>query len=176
MQKEKKEYLIFLLSNDVKTVNQLLLYSLSSKIVEKVPDFKVIFNKKRIQISFSANQDALDFVLLITKVVECKIVLVPKEKALYFQEHDIKLEYGNEENTVTFEELEKFVTNSKYKKSSKVKMIIDYILTLNDFSTKDLKNHFPNMTNKTLYNAIYIAKSRGIISSTNKGVYIVNQN
>lgn len=62
-------------------------------------------------------------------------------------------------------------TASIEKEKSKVKQVRDYILSMDHFTTKELKRHFPNLTSVTINNAIQLAKKKGLITATNIGEY-----
>lgn len=59
------------------------------------------------------------------------------------------------------------------KREGKTSKINEYLLTRDMFSIKDLKEHFPNMKMKIIYNAIHLAKDRGLVVHISKGVYRV---
>lgn len=50
------------------------------------------------------------------------------------------------------------------------------MLSMSSFTIKDLKLHFSNLTTSAIYNAIHLAKSKGLITPTGKGEYTVNKN
>ena len=57
-----------------------------------------------------------------------------------------------------------------------VKQGRDYMLSMSSFTVKDLKRYFPNFTTATINNAVYLAKSKGFITATARGEYVVNKN
>lgn len=69
-------------------------------------------------------------------------------------------------------------TNSDFtvKKESQVKQVREYMLSMNFFTVKDLKLHFPNFTAVTINNALCLAKSKGLITAISRGKYVVNKN
>ena len=66
-------------------------------------------------------------------------------------------------------------TTTVVKKGSQVKQIRDYMLSKESFTVKELKQHFPDMSNTTINNAINLAKKKGLITSTGRGEYSVNK-
>lgn len=61
-------------------------------------------------------------------------------------------------------------------RGSKIKQVRDYMLSMSSFTVKDLKRYFPNFTTATINNAVYLAKSKGLITATARGEYVVNKN
>ena len=50
------------------------------------------------------------------------------------------------------------------------------MLTLDTFTVNELREHFPNLPSKAITNAIYLAKGKKLIDSTEiRGKYIVNK-
>lgn len=62
---------------------------------------------------------------------------------------------------------------STVERGSQVKQVRDYMLSISSFTVKDLKHHFPNLTTGTINNALYLAKSKGLITATGRGEYRV---
>lgn len=75
------------------------------------------------------------------------------------------------------------IENPKAKKCSKAKPVKDnkvekvrnYMLTLESFTFKELSEHFPDLSVKDIRNALYLAKNKGLITSTDRGKYTVNK-
>lgn len=65
-------------------------------------------------------------------------------------------------------------TNSAMGRNSQVQQVRDYFLGMKSFTSKELKEHFPSLTDSTIRNALYLAKSKGLITSTGRGQYCVN--
>ena len=59
------------------------------------------------------------------------------------------------------------------KSNSKCREIMEYITSLDEFFRKDLSTKFPEFSNADINNAIYIAKKRGYITSSKRGIYTV---
>lgn len=77
-----------------------------------------------------------------------------------------------EDTASTSEELDTVVeSTSTVERGSQVKQVRDYMLSMSSFSVKDLKHHFPNLTTATINNAVYLAKSKGLITATGRGEY-----
>ena len=66
-------------------------------------------------------------------------------------------------------------SNSTVQKGSQVKQVREYMLSMDSFTVKDLKLHFPNFTATTINNALYLAKSKGLITAISRGKYAVNK-
>lgn len=83
------------------------------------------------------------------------------------------------ENTAsTSEELDTVTetdAESTVKRGSQVKQVRDYRLSMSSFTVKDLQHHFPNLTTGTINNAVYLAKKKGLITSTGRGKYVINK-
>ena len=62
---------------------------------------------------------------------------------------------------------------NKSKKNNQVKQVRDYMLSLNSFTTKQLRQHFPNLASATINNALSLAKAKGLIKSVARGQYKV---
>ena len=67
------------------------------------------------------------------------------------------------------------ISGSAVGRKSKVKQVRDYMLNMDSFTVKDLKNHFPNFTACTINNALSLAKSKGLITAISRGKYVVNK-
>lgn len=81
-----------------------------------------------------------------------------------------------EDTASTSEELDtvaKTDAESTVERGSQVKQVRDYMLSISSFTVKDLKHHFPNLTTGTINNAVYLAKSKGLITATGRGEYSV---
>lgn len=81
-----------------------------------------------------------------------------------------------EDTASTSEELDtvaKTDAESTVERGSQVKQVRDYMLSISSFTVKDLKHHFPNLTTGTINNAVYLAKSKGLITATGRGEYRV---
>lgn len=66
-------------------------------------------------------------------------------------------------------------SDSTVQKGSQVKQVREYMLSMDSFTVKDLKLHFPNFTATTINNALYLAKSKGLITAISRGKYAVNK-
>lgn len=64
-------------------------------------------------------------------------------------------------------------TGSTVERGSQVKQVRDYMLSMNSFTVKELKQHFPNLSTGTINNALYLAKNKGLITATGRGEYRV---
>ncbi len=64
----------------------------------------------------------------------------------------------------------------KSRKDNKTKKVRDYILTLQSFTSKELSEHFPDLSVGDIGSALHIIKNKGLITSTGRGKYIVNEN
>ena len=81
-----------------------------------------------------------------------------------------------EDTASTSEELDtvaKTDAESTVERGSQVKQVREYMLSISSFTVKDLKHHFPNLTTGTINNAVYLAKSKGLITATGRGEYRV---
>lgn len=62
---------------------------------------------------------------------------------------------------------------STVERGSQVKQVRDYMLSMSSFTVMDLKHHFHNLSTGTINNAVYLAKSKGLITATGRGEYRV---
>ena len=195
-----EEYRISFSSKDISNFNKIfatLLKNLTS--TKKLPNFKVNCNRERIIIQMSAQPEAFSFIAEIIQEIDdfCMAFAsdkntLPAEKTI---SQEIRSDVNDESNDTDKETLIKKTiiegtasvskeldtvaeTETEYKveRGSKIKQVRDYMLSMTSFSVKDLKRHFPNLTAATINNAVYLAKSKGIITATGRGEYVVNKN
>lgn len=76
-----------------------------------------------------------------------------------------------ERNQTTQSNIDKKTT----KHISQSKRIRDYILTLENFSVKQVISHFPDIPTALVNNVIRITKTKGLITATARGEYVVNK-
>lgn len=160
-------YRISFSTKDIKQFNKIfatLLQNLTS--VENLPDFKVICEKKkeRVILQVPAHPESFIFIAkIIQQIDEYSISFISDKNA------------HNENNTkrskVTSNEQKKITghTNEKEK-------VIQYILSLENFSIKQVIEHFPNLPATLVRNVINNAKSKNLITSTTRGEYTVIKN
>lgn len=74
------------------------------------------------------------------------------------------------------DEVDETNSNSTVQKENQTKQIREYMLSMNSFTVKDLKLHFPNLHYTPIRNALYTAKRQGLITSIDRGKYVVNKN
>ena len=56
------------------------------------------------------------------------------------------------------------------------KQIRDYMYTMDGFTVKQIKEHFPDYSNQTIGYVIFSAKKEGLITAKGRGEYVVNKN
>lgn len=81
-----------------------------------------------------------------------------------------------EDTASTSEELDTVAetdAESTVKRGSQVKQVRDYMLSMSSFTVNDLKHYFPNLTTGIINNAVYLAKSKDLITATGRGEYRV---
>lgn len=83
------------------------------------------------------------------------------------------------DTTSTSSEVAKSITTDSTSASEKgtyVTQVRDYMLTLDSFTVSELKQHFSKLPSNAITNAIYLAKSKNLIASTEtRGKYVVNK-
>lgn len=196
------EYRISFSSKEVSKFNKIfatLLQNLTS--VEKLPDFKVNCNRERIIIQIPARPESFAFIAqIIQEIDDFSMSFVANKTMVHADDTDIQSAETadtNEENkfctmqeviledsvsekdestSTEVDTVDEAISKSKTERESKVKQVRDYMLSMNCFTTKDLKIHFPNLTATTINNALCLAKRKGLITSTSIGKYIVNKN
>ena len=66
-------------------------------------------------------------------------------------------------------------TSSTAKRSSKSKQVRDYMLSMDSFTVKELKQHFPGLTAGVINNVLTQAKGKRLITSISRGEYKVTK-
>lgn len=151
------EYRISFSSKEISKFNKIfatLLQNLTS--VENLPDFKVNYNKERIIIQIPAHPNSFAFVAQIIQEID-----------------DFSMSFVSNKTTV-YADIETN-SHSTVQEGSQVKQVREYMLSMNSFTVKDLKLHFPNFTDTTFKNALYLAKGKGLITAISRGKYVVNK-
>lgn len=64
-------------------------------------------------------------------------------------------------------------SNQHVKKGFWSKQVREYILSLNSFTVKDLKKHFPDVSNANIGFYVHSAKADGLIKAISRGEYVV---
>ncbi len=163
----ENEYNISFSSRDISRFNQIfatLLQNITS--TETLPNFRVNCNKERIIIRMPQCQESFSFIAqIIQEIDNFSITFVSDDtnkKASDVISHSNIVNKTNVESSIV-------------KRNSQVKQLKDYILSMDSFSVKDLKHHFPNMTPVAISNVIYSIKKKGLITATERGKYVVNK-
>lgn len=194
------EYRISFSSKDISKFNKIfatLLQNLTS--TEKLPDFRVNCNKERIVVQVPTHPESFSFIAQIIQEIDDFSMTFVSDKSILPTDNivmqKVKTDEADERDDIvdttketlieepmlkdtatTSEELDivaKIDAESIVKRGSQVKQIREYMLSINSFTIKDLKHHFPNLTTGTINNAVHLAKSKGLITATGRGEYCV---
>lgn len=176
-----------------KVINQKIHYKeiFSIKITKETYQvFKTSNDKKRLIIQVPAQQES--FVLIAQIIQEQEIedssimsVCDKKDdKVLKKAKADKVDKVSIMEESKTNSIMENYVvtsshvsyTNSIVEGDSQLKEVIDYILSIDSFTVKELKQHFSKLSYGMVNGAIYIAKAEGLIKSITKDQYVLNKN
>lgn len=187
------EYRISFSSRDISKFNQIfatLLQNLTS--TEKLPDFRVNCNRERIVVQIPAHPESFSFIAQIIQEIDDFSMVFVSDKSTLPAGNTVMQNVESE----TIEVMEEVATNtmeqenndtdtvdtvteihakSTVERGSKVKQVKDYMLSMSSFTVKDLKHHFPNLTTGTINNAVYLANSKGLITATGRGEYVINK-
>lgn len=151
-------------------------FSFIAQIIQEIDNFSISFESNENSLHIGDNEVSN---ITAEPTKEVRKSVVDEDKKDPKLENDIELDFDEEvketESPPSGEDLPKADTNLTDPKESKVKKIRDYILSIESFTTKELRKQFPEFTNITINNAIYLAKKKGLIVSTEKGKYIVNK-
>lgn len=195
---EGDSYKISFASKDIKHFNKIFATLLQKTSTEDLPDFKVNCNKERIVVQIPAHPESFSFIAkIIQEIDDFSMTFVSNKTTLPTDntisqkiesndtdESDNSVEETVSENPIskdnipTSEEVDtvfKIATDSEVERGSKVKQVRDYMLSMDSFTVKELKQHFPNMTTMTINNAIQLAKTKGLITGIERGKYVVNK-
>lgn len=195
------EYKISFSSKEISKFNKIfatLLQNLTS--VEKLPDFKVNCNRERIIIQIPAHPESFAFIAqIIQEIDDFSMSFVSNRTTVQADDTDIQsvetddtnkenkfdamqktiledpVSEKNESTSTEVDTVDETISKSTAEKGSQVKQVRDYILSINSFTVKDLKNHFPDLTATTINNALFLAKKKGLITAISRGKYVVNK-
>ena len=122
---------------------------------EKIPDFNVKKQGDNVIIEIPAEPESIYFLAEIIKEID---------------NFSISFIQGNAQKK----------DNSEKKKTHKAQkeqreQIKEYMLSLESFTTKDLRNRFPQSSSVLINNIINGAKIKGLVTPVGKGEYIVNK-
>ncbi len=196
------EYRISFSSKEVNKFNKIfatLLQNLTS--VEELPDFKVSCNRERIIIQIPAHPESFSFIAqIIQEIDDFSMSFVSKKTTVHEDGTDIKsVETADTNEKNKFDAMQKAIPEvpiseksdpdltevdttvgetipkSTAKGESQVKQVREYMLSMDSFTVKDLKSHFPNFSDKTIGNALHLAKKKRLIEVIGRGKYVVKK-
>lgn len=189
----ENEYRISFSSKDINRFSKIfatLLQNLTT--TENLPDFRVNCNKERVVIQIPAHPESFSFIAQIIQEIDDWSMTFVSNKSTLPANSDVsqKVEANDkakisdtagdvatstieQENCDTDTIVED--TASTVKRSNMLKQVKDYMLSMSSFSIKDLKHHFPDLATTTIYNVVYDAKNKGLITTTGRGKYRVNE-
>lgn len=196
------EYKISFSSKDISQFNKIfatLLQNLTS--TEKLPDFRVNCNGERIVVQIPAHPESFSFVAqIIQEIDEYSMTFIsdkrtlPKDNTVLQEvksddkgknndtvEADSQVKQVKDGMTSTCKEITQtnksniMESNIDKTKSSNSKRVKEFILTLDEFNTKQVISNFPDVPSSTVYTVIKNAKIKGLITQVAWGCYIVNK-
>lgn len=178
------EYKISFSSKDITKFNKIfatLLQNLTS--AENLPNFKVSCNSERIVIQIPANPKSFSFIAQIIQEIDDFSMAyvsnesIPDEDNISKQKTAAKPLIVKADIKETAEEKagDKVDISSINEGGSKAKQIRNYILKVDSFTFKELKQHFPEISGECIANALFMAKKKGLITSKSRGEYVVNK-
>lgn len=166
-------------------------FSFIAQIIQEIDDFSMTFVSDKS--TLVQNSDVISDVVNETEAVETaeesETIEVIEEVAtstMEQEDHDSDTVDTAKETLVeepivsatasTSEELDTVAETddeSTVERGSQVKLVRNYMLSMNSFTVKELKQHFPNLSTGTINNALYLAKNKGLITATGRGEYRV---
>lgn len=159
------EYRISFSAKDISKFNKIfatLLQNLTS--TENLPDFKVNCNRERIVVQIPAHPESFSFIAQIIQEIDDFSMTFVSDKSTLPADNTVSQEVESDN---------KDESNDTVERGSQVKLVRNYMLSMNSFTVKELKQHFPNLSTGTINNALYLAKNKGLITSTGRGEYRV---
>ncbi len=155
-------------------------FAFVANIIQEIDDFSMSFvsNKNILQPAPNISRDSVED---NTVAREDKVEEPSENNLLYLNSNEEGDGKVGENSTITDDisrssDTELMKANKGEKRENNVKKVREYMLTLSSFSTKELKEHFPDLTSGTIANALYLAKNKGLIISTGDGKYAVKEN
>lgn len=187
-------YKISFASKDVMNFNAIFAKFLQDQTsAENLPDFRISCNKERVIIQVPAHPSSFSFIAEILKQIDeynftfiSDATDMPDKQSISKKvqpednENDIPETVIEEkkqiisDNLSTSKEVDKeplHNTDLKPKRGDKQKMIREYILSKESFTTKELKLQFPNVSSPTIQMVLVEAKEKGEITVVSKGKY-----
>lgn len=166
-----KEYKISFSPRDIKKFNKAFSDFLKNVDPKALPDFQISCNQDRIVVQTDAHPMAFDFIArIIQEIDEFNMTYSSRSKSRIEKK---KIDSAEEIVFMTSNSTERI--SECLKRGEKSKQIRDYILKCEHFSRKQIKKHFPLVSDATISNEIQKARKDGIINPTGRGVYDVKK-
>ena len=148
-------------------------FNFIAKIVEEIDEFVLTFglSKKSSKGQYKSSKLIQKESMLDIKADEINSTIQHNNDSKYGKEIE-KVE--SIETNKTNKDLSKTDANS-VKEANKVKQVRDYMLSRESFTVKELNEKFPELDKGSIGNALYLAKSKGLIKPIARGKYIVNK-
>ena len=169
------KYRISFSSNDVKELLSAFLQKVSA---ENLPDFEVSRNNETVIIQLPADSQSFVFIAQIIQDISGSFNMhLASDKKLHTDNVSKKTKKSKEskKNNRTKEVGKKNIAVKVKTKNSKTSQIRDYMLGLEFFTVKQLKNHFPDCNNNIIRYTLGDAREKGIITKIGYGKYKVNK-
>lgn len=148
-------------------------FSFIAEIIQEIDNYSISFIANKTIVSeddTSIKKFKTDTECIPQKVLEADTTVESKEKAV---------EVRNSEQFVPtmigVDKVDETNSDSTVQRGIQIKQVRKYMLSMDYFTVKALKFHFPNFNASVINNAIYLAKSKGLITAMGKGEYVVNK-
>lgn len=183
------KYRISFSSKDISKFNKIfatLLQNVTS--TEDLPDFKVNCNKERITVQIPAHPESFSFVAQIIQEIDDFSMTFASDKSTSLDntvsqkvESDDKNESDDTVEEIESSSIEQNSVNEtietieKTRHTSQSKKIREFILTLDNFSVKQVISEFPDVPTAIVNNVIRLSKTKGLITCIARDEYVVNK-
>lgn len=185
-------YRISFSAKEVKNFNKVFAKYLQNSVSDlPLPDFNISCNKERIVILLPADPESFSFIAQIiqeidnfnmTYVSDRTIESLSNEKkstatSVFLKNVESKTSPKISEVSIPINDMDGNVNESTIEKNESCsKRIINYISTISNFSTNQVRKQFPEISYGTINAALQFAKRKGLIKSTTRGNYEVISN
>ena len=162
-------------------------FSFIAKIIQEIDDFNMVFVSTQESIPSTGNtsNDHIALDVESKKPTAESVSTTPSAEDTDVLQKNFEAQRTSDSKAVSTAEDETTSSNAQRRKKSvknkvrngsEVEIIRKYMLSLTSFTRKELAQHFPEYAPSTINNALFSAKSKGLIKSASRGAYIVNKN
>lgn len=169
----ENSYQISFYSKDVKNFNKILARLLQNiNSIENLPEFEISRNEEENMIKLPAYPEVFSFLAKFIEEIDT-YTLTYREKNSDKQKKAERIENAVEKkNKLRYQKRGKRENQVK----GKSKEVREYILTLERFSIKELRKHFPDFSSSDINNAVLQLKAKRLITKIERGTYMVKKN